>query len=47
MKNYLNPTINIEKFDVENIVTTSTAVAQAQEKLAEVGISTQNILTLE
>lgn len=51
MKKYLNPTMNIDKFDVENIVTTSqitaTAVQQAKTALVSVNVPTENVLVME
>lgn len=51
MKKYLNPTMNIDKFDVENIVTTSqitaTAVQQATTALTGVSVPSENVLVME
>lgn len=49
---YSNPTINVEKFDLENIVTTSVVVMTANEKAAaaltdQYKVAETNILTLE
>lgn len=42
MKKFINPEMNVNRFDVENIVTGSTATQEAEKWIAENGIETKS-----
>ena len=46
-KTFVNPEMNISLFDMENVVTDSTNVAEATAALTDKGISTTNITNVE
>jgi hypothetical protein len=39
MKKFINPEMNVNRFDVENIVTGSTSTERAEKQIAETGIT--------
>lgn len=43
MKKFINPEMNMVRFDVENIVTGSTAEQAAQQSIAENGVTINGI----
>ena len=46
-KTFVNPEMNISLFNMENVVTDSTNVAEATTALTDKGISTTNITNVE
>ena len=43
MKKFINPEMNMVRFDVENIVTGSTAEQAAQQSIAENGVTVNGV----
>ena len=46
MKKFETPVMNVEKFDFENVVTLSDAVATAKAQLNKMGIAEENTFVI-